>query len=70
MHLGLSEIIVVVLVLIILIKPDKVSEYAATFGKTVKEFNEAKNTVKEGVGDIEANLTEATDIIKGKEEKQ
>lgn len=48
--IGLPEIVVIVIVIMLLFGPEKLPDFAKTFGKTIRDFrktlNEAKSTIE------------------------
>ena len=52
MHMGLSEIVVIIVLAIALIKPEKLKELSATLGKTVRDIRENKDSLTEPVKEV------------------
>jgi TatA/E family protein of Tat protein translocase len=54
---GIPELIMIFIVVLFLFGPDKLPDFAKTFGKTLKEFrktvNEAKSAIEEEIGKID-----------------
>jgi len=49
MRIGLSEVILVAIVALALVKPDKLAEYAGSVGKALKSFSEKRDGVVEPI---------------------
>ena len=60
MHMGLSEIAIIIILAIALIKPDKLKELAGSLGRMVKDIKDNKEEITEPVRGV---LTE-TDRIR------
>ena len=69
MNIGISEIVLIAIVVIALVKPDKISEYTKLFAKTIKEIRRAKEDINEEViKPITEPVEELKDEIEGKKE--
>lgn len=68
MRIGLTELIVIIILAVALIKPDKLGEYAKTAGKALKKIKETTNEintqvvepVKEAVEPVKEVVEEVT----------
>lgn len=60
--IGLPEIILIMLVVLLLFGPDKLPDFAKTFGKTVREFKKTLNDAKATIEDEIEKAEVATDI--------
>ncbi len=68
--IGLPEIIMILLVVLLLFGPDKLPDFAKTFGKTIREFrktiNEAKSTIEDEIekADVAEDIKDINHDIK------
>ena len=52
MSVGISELLLIIVIAVVVIKPDKIGEYAKTAGTFVRKFKEAKDGVAEDVSPV------------------
>lgn len=79
MRLGLSEVVLILIVILAIIKPDKLKEYATSLGEALKTVRNEKEKVEtelidplkkdiqditEPVNEVVQPIKEATDLIK------
>lgn len=56
MGLGLSEILLILVIAVLVIKPDKLQDYSKAAGSAFREFNKAKREVNDIVQDVADSL--------------
>lgn len=71
MRIGLTELLVIVIIAIALIKPDKLEEYAKTAGRMTRKFlnetkdlNESANEIKETIESATKPISSITEEVK------
>lgn len=63
MRIGLTELAVIVILAIMIIKPDKLSDYAKSMGKAIRELKHEVSNVKDSASDIVEPITEVRESI-------
>lgn len=51
MYIGLTEIILIIVVALAVIKPNKLHDLADSIGKAMKEYDKEKNDIRENIVD-------------------
>ncbi len=63
MRIGLTELLVIVIIAIALIKPDKLGEYAKTAGRITRKFLNETKDLNESANEIKETIESATEPI-------
>lgn len=56
--LGITELIILIIALIVLFKPDRVKDIARSFGSAIKEFNKSLKETEKQVKEVKKNIGE------------
>lgn len=61
MSVGISELLIILVIALIVIKPDKLGEYAKSAGEFVRKFKEGKDGVMQDVAPLKETVDEVKD---------
>ncbi len=56
--IGFTEILVILIIALIVLGPDKLPEITKTLGRAVREFRKTSDEIRRTVSDIDVNVTE------------
>ncbi len=68
MHIGLSELIVIVLVAVCIISPQKASSFAKIFGEKIREVKKATKEFTNAKDEVVEQTKEINEAIHGTEQ--
>ena len=63
MHIGLTELVVIVLLVIAFFSPEQLKPFAAKLGKTIKACRESMETLSEPVNDVKQTVNDVKNDI-------
>lgn len=69
MRIGLTELIVIAIVTIALIKPDKLGEYAKIAGSVFRKFKNETKEINESMNEVKEEIKEAIEPITSTKEE-
>lgn len=64
MRIGFTEFVVILIIVIALIKPDKLVEYAHTLGQVIRDFTNKKQDVENSIMSPIKEVIEPVNMIK------
>ena len=64
MSIGLSELLVIIIIIITLFKPEKLSDYAKMAGKFLKNVKQAAKSITDATEPVRDDIQPVTDLKK------